>query len=188
MFRVFGGKRRRDFSAAKTCWRRERDSNPRYGFPYSGFQDRLFQPLTHPSALHPKHMDSLPKSGWIQVASLIRTAPRPFRLRSRTISGQWPKHEVDSFFFVRFGREMMWRGRSGVRRISTTSRARKAPVTNIAAVTAIARKSTTCPFANSMLRTIQLRIMQLLVWTLELLGATSSVRRFWLLEPYCFQE
>src|SRR5262245_18653465 len=30
-------------------WRRERDSNPRYGFPYSGFQDRLFQPLTHPS-------------------------------------------------------------------------------------------------------------------------------------------
>ena len=34
----------------KTRWRRERDSNPRYGFPYSGFQDRLFQPLTHPSA------------------------------------------------------------------------------------------------------------------------------------------
>ena len=32
-------------------WRRERDSNPRYGFPYSGFQDRLFQPLTHPSAV-----------------------------------------------------------------------------------------------------------------------------------------
>src|SRR5262245_41902811 len=28
-------------------WRRGRDSNPRYGFPYSGFQDRLFQPLTH---------------------------------------------------------------------------------------------------------------------------------------------
>ena len=38
------------FSAPETCWRRERDSNPRYGFPYSGFQDRLFQPLTHPSA------------------------------------------------------------------------------------------------------------------------------------------
>ena len=33
-------------------WRRERDSNPRYGFPYSGFQDRLFQPLTHPSATY----------------------------------------------------------------------------------------------------------------------------------------
>ena len=31
-------------------WRRERDSNPRYPFRYSGFQDRLFQPLTHLSA------------------------------------------------------------------------------------------------------------------------------------------
>ena len=34
----------------QTAWRRERDSNPRYPFRYSGFQDRLFQPLTHPSA------------------------------------------------------------------------------------------------------------------------------------------
>jgi hypothetical protein len=31
-------------------WRRERDSNPRYPFGYNGFQDRRFQPLTHPSA------------------------------------------------------------------------------------------------------------------------------------------
>src|SRR5437764_15481187 len=31
-------------------WRRERDLNPRYPFGYSGFQDRPFQPLTHPSA------------------------------------------------------------------------------------------------------------------------------------------
>ena len=31
-------------------WRRERDSNPRYGFPYSGFQDHRHQPLGHPSA------------------------------------------------------------------------------------------------------------------------------------------
>src|SRR5207302_11093465 len=31
-------------------WRRERDSNPRYPFGYSGFQDRPFRPLTHPSA------------------------------------------------------------------------------------------------------------------------------------------
>jgi hypothetical protein len=30
-------------------WRRERDSNPRYRFRYSGFQDHPFQPLTHPS-------------------------------------------------------------------------------------------------------------------------------------------
>src|SRR5277367_3860411 len=40
----------RVFSAAQTEWRRERDSNPRYPLRYSGFQDRLFQPLTHPSA------------------------------------------------------------------------------------------------------------------------------------------
>jgi hypothetical protein len=33
-----------------TKWRRERDSNPRSPFRLSGFQDRLFQPLTHPSA------------------------------------------------------------------------------------------------------------------------------------------
>jgi hypothetical protein len=33
-----------------TLWRRERDSNPRYPFEHNGFQDRRFQPLTHPSA------------------------------------------------------------------------------------------------------------------------------------------
>jgi hypothetical protein len=32
------------------AWRRERDSNPRSPLGLSGFQDRLFQPLTHPSA------------------------------------------------------------------------------------------------------------------------------------------
>jgi hypothetical protein len=37
--------------AEKTKWRRERDSNPRSPFRLSGFQDRLFQPLTHPSAV-----------------------------------------------------------------------------------------------------------------------------------------
>src|SRR5207244_6036982 len=31
--------------------RRKGDSNPRYGSPYSGFQDRRFQPLTHSSAV-----------------------------------------------------------------------------------------------------------------------------------------
>ena len=30
-------------------WRRERDSNPRAPFSANGFQDRRFQPLTHPS-------------------------------------------------------------------------------------------------------------------------------------------
>ena len=34
----------------QTTWRRERDSNPRSPLGLSGFQDRLFQPLTHPSA------------------------------------------------------------------------------------------------------------------------------------------
>jgi hypothetical protein len=28
-----------------------RDSNPRYGFPYSGFQDRRLRPLGHPSGI-----------------------------------------------------------------------------------------------------------------------------------------
>src|SRR5580692_11774886 len=49
VFRALRRKSRR-LSAFQTAWRRERDSNPRYGFPYIGFQDRLFQPLTHPSA------------------------------------------------------------------------------------------------------------------------------------------
>ena len=35
----------------QTVWRRERDSNPRCPLGQSGFQDRLFQPLTHPSAV-----------------------------------------------------------------------------------------------------------------------------------------
>jgi hypothetical protein len=35
--------------ATKT-WRRERDSNPRNGFPFSGFQDHRHRPLGHPSA------------------------------------------------------------------------------------------------------------------------------------------
>jgi hypothetical protein len=32
-------------------WRRERDSNPRAPFEANGFQDRRFQPLTHPSVI-----------------------------------------------------------------------------------------------------------------------------------------
>jgi regulatory LuxR family protein len=32
-------------------WRRERDSNPRNGFPFSGFQDHRHRPLGHPSRL-----------------------------------------------------------------------------------------------------------------------------------------
>ena len=32
-------------------WRRGRDSNPRYGFPYSSFQDWRLQPLGHLSGI-----------------------------------------------------------------------------------------------------------------------------------------
>src|ERR1043165_4129208 len=48
-------------------WRRERDSNPRYGFPYSGFQDHPFQPLTHPS--NPVSTFSLPRNRLVQLVS-----------------------------------------------------------------------------------------------------------------------
>ena len=37
-------------SLRKRQWRRERDSNPRCPFEHNGFQDRRYQPLTHPSA------------------------------------------------------------------------------------------------------------------------------------------
>src|ERR1700686_5050075 len=35
-----------------TRWRRGRDSNPRYGFPYSSFQDWRLQPLGHLSGYY----------------------------------------------------------------------------------------------------------------------------------------
>ena len=35
-------------------WRRERDSNPRYGFPYTHFPGVRLQPLGHPSDPHPR--------------------------------------------------------------------------------------------------------------------------------------
>src|SRR6266481_6892951 len=53
---------RQVIGVAEISWRRERDSNPRYGFPYSGFQDRPFQPLTHPSAYYYQRFNmQLPK-------------------------------------------------------------------------------------------------------------------------------
>jgi hypothetical protein len=36
-------------SLAVQCWRRERDSNPRYGFPQTRFPSVRLQPLGHPS-------------------------------------------------------------------------------------------------------------------------------------------
>src|SRR5262245_48409082 len=39
-----------------TSWRRGRDSNPRYGYPYAAFRVRCFQPLSHLSvAARRKH-------------------------------------------------------------------------------------------------------------------------------------
>ena len=37
-------------SEGENKWRRERDSNPRYGCPYSDFRDRRLRPLSHLSA------------------------------------------------------------------------------------------------------------------------------------------
>ena len=37
---------------SRQIWRREWDSNPRYSYPYSGFQDRRLRPLGHPSAVY----------------------------------------------------------------------------------------------------------------------------------------
>src|SRR5580700_10196597 len=39
-------------------WRRGRDSNPRYGFPYASFQDWSHQPLGHLSVLLQFHYSS----------------------------------------------------------------------------------------------------------------------------------
>ena len=42
----------RGASKSGNNWRRKRDSNPRAPFEANGFQDRRFQPLTHPSGLY----------------------------------------------------------------------------------------------------------------------------------------
>src|SRR5437868_3366321 len=59
-FQAEDGIRDRNVTGVQTCalpisiesegWRRERDSNPRYRFRFSGFQDHRHRPLGHPSA------------------------------------------------------------------------------------------------------------------------------------------
>ena len=44
----------------RAVWRRERDSNPRYGFPYTHFPGVRLQPLGHPSAFFAKRLDGRP--------------------------------------------------------------------------------------------------------------------------------
>ena len=83
-------------------WRRERDSNPRYGSPYSGFQDHPFQPLTHPSAPAVSavyRVSSAPcstsmsnchvwhHSGQLPPAALLPVAPHFFLVYRATYAG-----------------------------------------------------------------------------------------------------
>src|SRR5262249_61537820 len=42
-----GGASRKIFDDEQNAWRRGRDSNPRYGYPYAAFRVRCFQPLSH---------------------------------------------------------------------------------------------------------------------------------------------
>ena len=49
-------------------WRRERDSNPRYSFPYTHFPGALLQPLGHLSRVCPKPRTGLWNAGWQRYA------------------------------------------------------------------------------------------------------------------------
>src|SRR5208283_4597541 len=83
------------FSAVQTAWRRERDSNPRYGFPYIGFQDRLFQPLTHPSARLSRVYQGRGRVrrvtfGWRSACAHIGALPRRIRSKARVQKANRP--------------------------------------------------------------------------------------------------
>ena len=43
-------------------WRKRWDSNPRYGFPHAGFQDRFLKPLGHSSLR--RSIEVMPGSGF----------------------------------------------------------------------------------------------------------------------------
>ena len=50
------------FTGKRSKWRRERDSNPRYGYPYNDFRDRRLRPLSHLSGRDvPKYSTSFSK-------------------------------------------------------------------------------------------------------------------------------
>ena len=51
------------------CWRRGRDSNPRYSCPYAAFRVRCFQPLSHLSRT------SIPQAFDLAVGASRQTAP-----------------------------------------------------------------------------------------------------------------
>ncbi len=57
-------------------WRKGRDSNPRYPFRYSGFQDRRHQPLGHPSAWRGRKVARIfPNNQWAQRVVLTGDGP-----------------------------------------------------------------------------------------------------------------
>ena len=63
-------------------WRRGRDSNPRYGFPYSGFQDWRHQPLGHLSNTYSfttvRRYDLEGNQISLLFSSDYKSAPEPF--------------------------------------------------------------------------------------------------------------
>ena len=59
-------------SVCSMQWRRERDSNPRYPFRHNGFQDRRYQPLTHPSA----RVNHAPAIVWEAIAPRFEEGSR----------------------------------------------------------------------------------------------------------------
>ncbi len=65
----------------RETWRRERDSNPRWACAHNGFQDRRFQPLSHPSARAPYHYGEGPRA---LSSEACRAASRFRVLDSRT--------------------------------------------------------------------------------------------------------
>ena len=44
---LYERRRRKTMLGERRRWRRGRDSNPRYGYPYAAFRVRCFQPLSH---------------------------------------------------------------------------------------------------------------------------------------------
>ena len=47
ILRILSPDDKTEINLSSVIWRREWDSNPRYGFPHAGFQDQYLQPLGH---------------------------------------------------------------------------------------------------------------------------------------------
>ena len=61
-------KKDRGPAETKTCWRRGRDLNPRYGCPYAAFRVRCVQPLCHLSGCEGRRL----KAAWLSWGSGFR--------------------------------------------------------------------------------------------------------------------